>query len=209
MRYGDMRCAWIAIALAAGCERAPSPPARVTQGSHAAEPAGTVAAAREPRCAEGFWPLVDGDRWRWALTRTWIDERGAVREQAYDRVARVRAVADGPAAGRFVVEGWPRPWRDEPTETIAVARRGEVMLRGEVTDAQLAPWFALTGEVTDAPAIRTVTAGEGVQPVVLELRWPSMADDLTLRLACGQGPVAFEYHHHGTREELTAIRVAP
>jgi hypothetical protein len=193
------------VALIAGCERGPAP-ARSTPAASSgrdALPAASAPTVDDAGCAAGWWPLAHGDRWRWRLTRRWTDERGAAREQVVDREVRVRRVSS--QSPRFVIEGWPRPWNDEPTEAITIERAGHALVRGAVTDVALAPWFELTGTAKDGP-LRTVTAGDAAHPAVLELVWPSMADDLTLRLACGQGPISLAYHHHGTLESLTAIR---
>ena len=202
MRSGDVRRVWFLVALAASCERHPSrrvvPPG--SPGNPDEPAAGlTVAPASQgtpvPGCAAGWWPLADGQRWRWSIERRWEDEDGAKRG-AREVVVEVRG-----GGGRFTLSAWPAPWSE------AMARPMVIEVTGTRLDADGQRWLDLGRDARLEGVDRRVVAGDGARPAELELVWPSMADDVTVRLACGVGPVLFEYHHHGTLEELRAVRV--
>lgn len=110
---------------------------------------------------------------------------------------------------RYVIAGWPAPWTTAGTGAIEVAIDGATVRRGAVGGQPLARWFSLGVGPDDGGAVvdRQVRPAQGARPAELALVWPSLADDLTLRLACGVGPIELAYHHHGTVEELRAVRV--
>lgn len=209
MRSGDVRCVWLLLALTAGCERRAEHRVAPTPGA-VAPPTGLTPPAVVPAphlgqvgCDPGWWPLTAGQRWRWRIERTWVDgDSGRVGQVTDGRDVEVRA--DG---ARFVVTGWPAPWTTALTAPIVVALEGTMVRSADVGDASTRPWFELGAGAQVDGVDRTVIAGATDHPAELELVWRAMADDVTLRLRCGVGPVGFEYHHHGTLEELRATRV--
>lgn len=219
------------LAVAAACERRATPAsAPVAASPGAPAPVSTQAAAvtqgRElPGCAGRWWPLVDGAGWWWRLERAWVDGEGAPRWSTATRAAAVGAIAPvRAAAARFVVDAWPTPWTDALVTPLTVEVAGTSVRTvtptaprpaGDPTGAPapppaaapVEPWLELG---VDGPADgpeRTVTAGAPGRPATLAFTWRTLADDLTITLACDLGPVAVEYHHHGTREELRAVRL--
>ncbi len=218
MRWGDVRCAWVLLVLVAACERrGPRRDVPARAGSPVAPTAGSVMAplvrAAASGCDAGWWPLAAGQRWRWQLERTWAEiGTGAVRHTAAVRDVSVRDAGAHHGAHRYVMAGWPRPWTEALTAELAVEfdRDGLVVRSGAVDAATLAPWFTLADDPVDdgrTGVDREVRPAQGDRPAELELVWRTLADDLTLRLACGLGPVEFAYHHHGTVEELRALRL--
>ena len=206
MRSGDVRCVWLLLALTAGCERraahrAPPTPETV------APPTGLTAAAVVPApqvgCDPGWWPLAAGQRWRWRIERSWVDgDSGRVGQVTDGRDVEVRA-----EGSRFVVTGWPAPWTAALTAPIVVELDGSLVRTADVGDRTTRPWFELGREAHLAGVDRRVIDATADRPAELELVWRAMADDVSVRLRCGVGPVGFEYHHHGTLEELRATRI--
>lgn len=200
MRSGDVRRVWLLLALASACERRPSRRVDLPAPGDASA-AGTVAPASQgipvPGCQAGWWPLVDGERWQWSIERRWTDPgtgdewREARRVEASVRLER----------GRATITGWPAPWTAELARPIAIA------VVGTRIDLDGSPWIDLGRDARTAGVERRVIEATATEPAALELVWPAMADDLTVRLACGVGPVLVEYHHHGTIEDLRAVRV--
>ncbi|HVV82922.1 MAG TPA: hypothetical protein VHE35_07565 [Kofleriaceae bacterium] len=162
-------------------------------------------------CDRGWWPIAAGQRYRWRVERTWYDgDTRTIRTVRADRESVVTATPGRGAAARYTITGWPEPWTDELAATTIVEVDGTHWSQGDPTDARLSPWFELGRDAPAQPGAlldREVTPAAAGKPAVLSLVWPAMVDDLTLQLACGVGPVALDYHHHGTREDLHAVRL--
>lgn len=219
MRSGDVRWVWMLAVLAVACERRPSrrvdaPPPAVTPPAGLTPAASAPVGAVVPGCDAGWWPLTAGQRWQWRIERRWADPgTGRARTVVAARDAEVAAVGGGRVA-RYRVTGWPAPWTEALTVTRVVERDGTQLRAADdgddrARDRALPIWFELGADRAVDGVERTVTAATAGRPATIDLVWRTLADDLTLRLACGVGPVELGYHHHGTLEELTAVRVAP
>lgn len=221
MRSGDVRRVCLLIALAA-CERR-APRTEPHGAGSAAPPRVSVPAAAVtlgpelPGCEGRWWPLADGQRLRWRIARASVPGPGAD-DGAPRRVREVRdTIVRALGGGRYRLD-WPAPWTDALVAPLTIAVDGTTIR--DVTDladtdgdagtrAPGAAWLELGAAASPGGPERTVTPASATRAAELTFTWRTLADDVTVRLACGTGPVAFAYHHHGTLEELTAVRVDP
>lgn len=236
MRFGDVRGVWVLLVLFAACERraqrraqhvpldgvaatslvpspaaatpvSPSPAAStpVSPGASGSPPVapGPATAPTVGDCPAGWWPLAAGQRWRWRIERHFVDATGVERHRTDTRVAEVHAPAAPTAARRFAITGWPAPWTDALTTDLLVEVDATTIRAIEAATPR--PWLELARDAHPDTVDRQLTPG--TRPAELVFTWRSMADNLTVRLACGVGPISLDYHHHGTREELHALRI--
>ena len=215
MRSGDVRGVWVLLVLLAACERrAQRRPEHVkldadTVSAPLVAPAAVAAitSATVGDCPAGWWPLAAGQRWRWRIERRFVDATGVERQRTDTRAAEVRAAeVDAPAAStaarRFAITGWPAPWTDALTTELLVEVDATTIRTIDADTPR--PWLELARDARPDTVDRQLVPG--ARPPELVFTWRSMADNLTLRLACGVGPISLDYHHHGTREELHALR---
>ena len=176
-------------------------------------PAAAVTLGPElPGCAGRWWPLAAGQTWRWRIERTSVGDDGRTHGSAGIRDTVVRTTSAQRGLPRFVLDGWPAPWSDELAVPVTIEVDGPrlaVITEGlDHADGEtIEPWIDLGRAPPPGDPERDVTAGGRDRPATLVFTWRSMSDDLELTLACGVGPIGFEYHHHGTLEELHAVRL--
>ena len=221
MRFGDVRGVWVLLVLSAACERraqrraqhVPLDGVAATAPLAPPSPAASAPASPAPAAATvgdgpaGWWPLTAGQRGRGRIERRFVDATGVERQRTDTRAAEVRAAeVDAPAAStaarRFAITGWPAPWTDALTTDLLVEVDATTIRAIEAATPRR--WLELARDAHPDTVDRQLTPG--TRPAELVFTWRSMADNLTLRLACGVGPISLDYHHHGTREELHALR---
>lgn len=218
MRSGDVAWLWVLLALTAGCERRASRRVddRPSPASGASAPAAPVApdtlGRQLPGCATTWWPLEAGQRWSWNVERRWVAVSGELQTDRAVVTTEVHAAGARDGRRRLVLDPWPEPWTPALGAALTVEVDGHAV-RQVLLDApggeRVRPWIDLAARTGNADDVeRRVEPATAAAPATLELVWRSRPDLLTVRLACGVGPVLVEYVHHGTVEELRAVRVA-